>query len=303
MARHGSEGNVNSHSVKCPEIAARNPERLVTGNVVSSPRAGTSWETSMNMRLLTTTAAIALIAGTTFASAQDRKEGGAAPSPAPAAQQNAPAEKTAPPAGQRGTDIKTPGGAGMKPGSSAQAPTAAGDKKVEGRSDMKASDNKADGKADARGSAATRENRASDSKSGDTKASDSKSIDTKSSDTKSSDTKSSTTQNSSPTNTDRSGANTTTGQGAAGARTVNLTTEQRTTIKTVIKEQKVEPVTNVNFSISVGTRIPRDVRHHPLPSRIVEIYPAWRGYEYILVRNEILVIDPRTLEIVAVIEA
>src|SRR6266852_3719697 len=93
----------------------------------------------------------------------------------------------------------------------------------------------------------------------------------------------------------------TTGQAGAGAK---LSTEQRTKITTVIKEQHVQPVTNVNFSISVGTRVPRGggVTFHPLPAEIVTVYPQWRGYEYILVRDQILVIDPRTGEIVDVID-
>ena len=52
----------------------------------------------------------------------------------------------------------------------------------------------------------------------------------------------------------------TTGQAAAGGK---LSSEQRTKITSVIRGQHVAPVTNVNFSISVGTRVPRDV---PLPS-------------------------------------
>ena len=93
---------------------------------------------------------------------------------------------------------------------------------------------------------------------------------------------------------------TTTGQAGAGAK---LSTEQRTKITTVIKSQHVQPTTNVNFSISVGTRVPRSVHFHPLPAEIVEIYPSWRGYEFILVHDQIVVVDPRTLEIVAVLEA
>ena len=93
----------------------------------------------------------------------------------------------------------------------------------------------------------------------------------------------------------------TTGQAGAGAK---LSTEQRTKITTVIKQQNVQPVTNVNFSISVGTRVPRGggVTFHALPAEIVTVYPQWRGYEYILVRDQILVIDPRTGEIVDVID-
>ena len=93
---------------------------------------------------------------------------------------------------------------------------------------------------------------------------------------------------------------TTTGQAAAGGK---LSTEQRTQITTVIKQQNVRPVTNVNFSISVGTRVPRNVGFHPLPSQIVTVYPDWRGYEFFLVNDQIVVVNPRTLEIVAVIDA
>jgi Protein of unknown function (DUF1236) len=97
----------------------------------------------------------------------------------------------------------------------------------------------------------------------------------------------------------------TTGQGAAGSRSsVNLTTEQRTRIHDVIIKESAGPrVGSVDFDVRVGTRVPRTVRFVPLPASIFEIEPAWRGYEYFLVRDEIVVVDPRTMEIVAVIEA
>lgn len=96
------------------------------------------------------------------------------------------------------------------------------------------------------------------------------------------------------------GRSQTVGQAGAGAK---LSTEQRTRITSVIRDQHVAPVNNVNFAISVGTRVPREIGFHPLPAEIVTIYPEWRGYEFFLVRDEIVVVDPRTLEIVAVLEA
>jgi hypothetical protein len=93
---------------------------------------------------------------------------------------------------------------------------------------------------------------------------------------------------------------TTTGQAGAGAK---LSTEQRTKITTVIRDQHIAPVNNVNFSISIGGRVPRDVSFHPLPAEVVTVYPEWRGYEFFLVRDQIIVVDPSTLEIVAVLEA
>jgi hypothetical protein len=97
----------------------------------------------------------------------------------------------------------------------------------------------------------------------------------------------------------------TTGQGAAGARpATNLTAEQRTRITSVIRrETHVRPIEHVNFALRVGTHVPRSVHLYRLPAEVVTIYPEWRGYEYVLVEDQILVINPRTLEIVAVLEA
>jgi hypothetical protein len=93
---------------------------------------------------------------------------------------------------------------------------------------------------------------------------------------------------------------TTTGQAGAGAK---LSTEQRTKITTVIRNERVEPLNNVNFSIAVGTRVPREgVSFRPLPAEVVTIYPEWRGYEFVRVRDQILVIDPATYEIVAILD-
>jgi len=40
-----------------------------------------------------------------------------------------------------------------------------------------------------------------------------------------------------------------------------------------------------------------------LPRTILEIEPAWRGFEYFMVGDEIVIIDPRSMEIVAIVEA
>jgi hypothetical protein len=99
----------------------------------------------------------------------------------------------------------------------------------------------------------------------------------------------------------------TTGQGAAGTRTninVNLTPEKRTQIhEVIVKERNAPRVSSPNFSVSVGTRVPRTVRFVALPQTIAELEPAWRGFEYFMAGNEIVIVDPRSLEIVAVIDA
>ncbi len=60
-------------------------------------------------------------------------------------------------------------------------------------------------------------------------------------------------------------------------------------------------VTNVSFNVSVGTTLTEDIRLAPLPVEVVRIVPQYRGYQYIVVREEIVIIEPKTRKIVEVI--
>jgi hypothetical protein len=93
----------------------------------------------------------------------------------------------------------------------------------------------------------------------------------------------------------------TTGNAATSA-TAAPPPEKRTQINTAIRSEKIQETTNVNFNISVGTAVPASVHFHPLPPRIVEIYPEWRGYEVILVHGRYVIVRPQTREIVYIIE-
>ena len=225
-----------------------------------------------NARLLSTVAATTLLLAVGAASAQDVKKD-EAPARAPAAQQNAPAEKAAPamkPGAQNAQGKKASETTGQAP---------EGDKTK--ASDKGAMDNKKDNGAAAKGS--------SDAKSGDVKA--------KTNDNTAQDATGAKSGQSTTTEKDRA----TTGQGAA-AGSANLSTEQRTKITTIVRQNKVEPA-HLNVSIRVGTRVPESVRFYPLPAEVFVVYPEWRGYNYILVGNQILVINPRTHEIVAILDA
>ncbi|WP_445222022.1 DUF1236 domain-containing protein [Bradyrhizobium sp. Pa8] len=102
-----------------------------------------------------------------------------------------------------------------------------------------------------------------------------------------------------PATTDTKSQTTT---GNASATAAAPPAEKRTEISTAIKSTKIEETTNVNFNISVGTAVPASVHFHPLPPRIVEIYPQWRGYEVIFVRGQYVIVRPQTREIVYIIE-
>jgi hypothetical protein len=59
----------------------------------------------------------------------------------------------------------------------------------------------------------------------------------------------------------------------------------------------------VDFDLSVGTAVPHSVRFVPVPNTIVAIEPSWRGYDYFMVGDQIVIVDPRSMEIVAIIDA
>jgi Protein of unknown function (DUF1236) len=99
----------------------------------------------------------------------------------------------------------------------------------------------------------------------------------------------------------------TTGQGAApnkGNVSVNITPEKRTQIHQVFTRERSAPrVDPVDFDPAVGTAVPRSVRFVSVPSTIIAIEPSWRGYDYSMVGEQIVIVDPRSMEIVAIIDA
>ncbi|MES0196523.1 DUF1236 domain-containing protein [Mesorhizobium sp. M0011] len=83
----------------------------------------------------------------------------------------------------------------------------------------------------------------------------------------------------------------------------NVTVEQKTQVTQIIRETKVEPISNVDFDITVGVEVPRQkVRLHRLPARIVQIVPAYESYEYfVLADGRIVIVDPDTFKIVLIL--
>jgi Protein of unknown function (DUF1236) len=238
-------------------------------------------------RFLMSVAAIALIAGAGAANAQgmNRESGGAA------MQHGAPSGTAATPAGH---DSAQPSGGSSEMKSEQSAPGAAKGQRAEesapgqkskgmssqnetkGNETKGGKDMKAEGHDQKGTTAQSREGQTGNMNAQTKGAADSKSGTAES--------KSQTTGN------------------AATSATAAPPAEKRTQIVSAIKSEKIQETTNVNFNISVGAVVPSTVRFHPLPSRIVEIYPEWRGYDVILVNGRYIIVRPQTHEIVYIIE-
>jgi hypothetical protein len=92
------------------------------------------------------------------------------------------------------------------------------------------------------------------------------------------------------------------GQREGGGTSVTLTNEQRTTIRqTVLEGRDVPRVSNVTFSVTVGTVVPRAVRIVEVPETIIRIHPEWRRHRYFVYNDEIIIVEADTLRIVAVL--
>lgn len=82
---------------------------------------------------------------------------------------------------------------------------------------------------------------------------------------------------------------------------IDISAEQKTEIRTIIQETRVEPAT-VDIDLRVGVAVPTTVEFHPLPTRIVEIVPQYRGYEYFLLADgRIIIVEPATHEVVYIL--
>jgi hypothetical protein len=84
--------------------------------------------------------------------------------------------------------------------------------------------------------------------------------------------------------------------------TVSLTSEQRTRIRSTVLTANAPRVANVNFAVNVGTVVPRSVRLVAVPAPLIEIHPAWRGYMYFVHDDHIVIVEPRTMRIVTILE-
>jgi hypothetical protein len=59
----------------------------------------------------------------------------------------------------------------------------------------------------------------------------------------------------------------------------------------VLAGNNVPRVNNVNFALNVGVSVPRSVRVVDVPSTLIEIYPQWRGHQYFVVNDDIVIVD------------
>ena len=97
-----------------------------------------------------------------------------------------------------------------------------------------------------------------------------------------------------------------------------LSEDQYSQIKTAVARGSSPRVDRrlINFCVSIGSRVPQSVQVVTLPDELVRIVPQYRGFNYFVisyrtkdfggtdfyfVKDQLVITDPQTLEIVAII--
>lgn len=98
---------------------------------------------------------------------------------------------------------------------------------------------------------------------------------------------------SAPAPTPAAQASTTPSSGAAGP--------DRTRIAESVARMTVKPLRGVDFSVSVGSRVPRELRVYRLPADVVQIAPQYRDHRFLVVEKDIVIVEPSANKIVAIL--
>jgi hypothetical protein len=79
---------------------------------------------------------------------------------------------------------------------------------------------------------------------------------------------------------------------------LQLTPVQRQTIyRTIVRERVAAPPPAVEYR--VGTRVPESVQLYSVPQAVAVEVPAIKRYKYMVVNDQVVLVDPATSEVVA----
>ena len=82
---------------------------------------------------------------------------------------------------------------------------------------------------------------------------------------------------------------------------LKLSAAQKQTIYSSISNQKQKETAPPTFLATVGAAVPSSIELQALPKTIVELIPALKDYEYAMVANQVLLVDPKNKQVVEVI--
>jgi hypothetical protein len=82
---------------------------------------------------------------------------------------------------------------------------------------------------------------------------------------------------------------------------LNLTLEQRHTIREIVKDKKSDAAP-ADVAAAVGEPVPQGVAPQPMPSDVARKVPQVKAHSYFLTAQQIVIVDPKDNRVAEVIE-
>src|SRR5262245_18685427 len=82
---------------------------------------------------------------------------------------------------------------------------------------------------------------------------------------------------------------------------LNLTLEQRFTIREIIKDKKTAGA-SANVQAAVGEPVPQGVTPEPMPTDVAQKVPQVKAHRYFLTAQQIVIVDPKDNMVAEVIK-
>jgi Protein of unknown function (DUF1236) len=85
-----------------------------------------------------------------------------------------------------------------------------------------------------------------------------------------------------------------------GARELSL--EQQTKIAETITREAGPPLPGAHFSLAIGNAVPSNIQLRPVPTTVVQVAPQFRDASYVVVEEQIAIVDSRSRKILDVVQ-
>ncbi|MEK4034685.1 DUF1236 domain-containing protein [Methylocystis sp. IM3] len=90
------------------------------------------------------------------------------------------------------------------------------------------------------------------------------------------------------------------GREGQGGR-LQLSERQQNQVRQILEQRGARSFTRNDFNLQIGAVVPPNVQFYPLPPDVLAMAPQFRGYDYVMVDNDVAIIDPGTREVVTVL--
>lgn len=81
----------------------------------------------------------------------------------------------------------------------------------------------------------------------------------------------------------------------------DISADQKDKIRQSVKNAKVDHAAKLDLELTVGAEVPRNLHFYPFPKEVAEIAPEYGDYFYVVAAEKIVVIDPLSYRIVAIL--